>query len=295
MQLSVALNIVCIATFRRSQFGQILEETVLCTTNEIQTKLKTYTAKIKTGIVSLDELKDTSGISIQSKINQTKGFYVSLDRNILLEEPKLKSNIENKCTPRLMGGLCSYCLMYGLISLFLIAFMDDIPLLKVVYNYYAIFSVIPILLFVSIKIWIDRFLFSKIEGCKDDTQKIVHKKNRKNKIDFLRVRNLFLSSIGLLIVSLVAIFINELFVRRGIIWIGITDNDRLICKFISSIIPYTSFVIYIVVIYLFQKRRKKYITEFCNPIERTLEQCTKEKEEYDIYCKLIGSVDIIIR
>jgi len=253
-QLSIALNIVCIAVYNKANFFvEIIEETVLCTKTDINNEKRDAENKIiknRGYIGGLDDSRKKEGAvgKMLSSCDTVQQIYS--EENI----KNLWREIESKCKPHCLPGLFAYCTMYGMIFMLFLLFLEC-SWVQSALRYFVPLSVLPIILFVVVKAYIDRVLYCEIEKKENpDEPKRKKKIKRKKLIKFLYVINAFWVISAVLVVSLLLPLLEKKFVIFYI-------SDKFVLL-LATFIAYFSFLIYTVVYYLYSQRRKTKINEF---------------------------------
>lgn len=252
-QLSIALNIVCVAVYNKANFFiEIIEETVLCTKTDIDNEKKDAQNKIIKNhgyIGGLDDNRKNEGI-VEKMLNSCDTVeQIYSDENV----KSLWQEIESKCKPHCLPGLFAYCTMYGMIFMLFLLFLEC-SWVQSALRYFVLLSVLPIFIFVLAKAYIDRVLYPEIEKIKNhDESKRKKKIKRKRLIKSLYVINAFKVISVVLGVSLLLPLLEEQFLKSYV------SNELVLL--LASFIAYFSFLIYIVVYYLYSQRRKTKINE----------------------------------
>ncbi|GAB6120994.1 hypothetical protein [Dysgonomonas termitidis] len=274
-QLSIALNIVCIAVYNKANFFiEIIEETVLCTKTDIDNEIKDAENKIIKNhcyIEGLDDSRKNESI-VEEMLNSCDTVQqIYSNENI----KNLWQEIESKCKPHCLPGLFAYCTMYAMIFMLFLLFLEC-PWVQSALRYFVLLSVLPIIIFVAIKAYIDRVLYCEIEKIKNhDESKRDKKIKRKQLIKSLYVINAFCAISAILVVSLLLPLLEEKFVIFYV-------SDKFVLL-LATFIAYFSFVIYIVVYYLYSQRRKTKINEF---FEEGRNKITEMETDYNAMVRI---------
>lgn len=286
IQLSIGLNIACIAAFKMNQFGLIVESTVLQTTKKVEDRIDRYTAQIETSKVSLEVLTvDNNDDIILRRVTDLQTTHISLTDLMKNGKDDLFLKLEEKCTPKYMGVLCTYCLTIGTLSLFLILASLNYSFARSIFYTFTLLSILPLLYFTLIKICVDNIFYTKLNNPNvEDNKKTSFycAKILKSLISFLRVKCAFYTGCTILLISIIISFIKILFVRTGLF----LDQFLQIVEYIGAALPFSSFLIYFFVSSRYNKRRKKEIDLFFKPIEAGITTCNNTKSELDIYTKV---------
>jgi hypothetical protein len=286
LQLAVALNIVCIAaSFKNAQFGNILEGTILKTKIKIHERIEKILLFIVTGANSLEKLKNlTSDQRLVRRIDRITSEYDHIRIDLDNAAEKLNIAVDEECTPLHIAGLCSFWTLWGIVSLFFIVFSEILP--DSIFSIYVYLSVLYLILFISIKTYLNRWLFNRIKNSDSEKKEILEKKMR-NIGKLLGVKSAAFILLGVIILAVIIHFA----IARTTFF---ASNLYLInmAQYISPMLPFSSFFVYIVVTYFYNNRRLRYINDFFIPIESKITGFQKSTNEIDIFIKVDSQLKI---
>ncbi|GHT00987.1 hypothetical protein AGMMS49525_00580 [Bacteroidia bacterium] len=77
-----------------------------------------------------------------------------------------------------------------------------------------------------------------------------------------------------------------MFVSNEIIYFKINNFSTNFIECISAFLPFSPFVIYLIITYRYNCRRHQYINKYCEPKEREIKVCIEKKQKLDTYLEI---------
>jgi len=281
-QLAVALNLACVAAFKSSKFGTVIEDLVLPTSNNIANKSEKLNSSVFLDKKSLEEINKNAGSDYKDATNEFINRLNAFESRIVVTKSNIEKHIIDKCTPKFMSGICTYLGVISLIYLFINIYNFNPSF----YTIFTLFTLIGIIFFFIGKIYYKYILLSKIDKLSDTSNKSnveIEKQNKK--LDHKKtLSNTLFKLLGVkysFIFAFVTLCLSELtdkYLKDLVYCFSNIDIDFVYRIFINNsfYIPYFSFVTYFVVILVHNSKRNNYIEKEFNKLE--LESASNHSE-----------------
>ena len=167
LQLSVGLNIACIAGYKASTFGKIIETFFTRTNTVIKERVAAIQQKISISQTCYNTEKLGKNESLSALDNELVRTYhcagFTIDQNNL---SKLRNAIDRNCSPKCMSGIATFSTLYAIIQMFLI--LLDQTNLETTQIFYinALICCIPTIIFILTKAFYIHPLYALIKEAK---------------------------------------------------------------------------------------------------------------------------------
>ena len=180
LQLSVGLNIACIAMYKTTAFGQIIETHFTRTSSLINERVDAIRQKMLIGQTSLETTKNKSNNNeVIAMANEMLRIYHSVETAIAPERiSQLNNEIDRDYTPKCMSGIATFCTLYAIFQLIIILVDQVGPKTDSVFLIYALICCIPIVVFILAKMLYMHPLYARMRETK-----ISYKELRKRYIE----------------------------------------------------------------------------------------------------------------
>lgn len=180
LQLSVGLNIACIAMYKTTAFGQIIETHFTRTSSLINERVDAIRQKMLIGQTSLETTKNISNNNeVIAMANEMLRIYHSVETAIAPERiSQLNNEIDRDYTPKCMSGIATFCTLYAIFQLIIILVNQVGPKTDSVFLVYALICCIPIVVFILAKMLYMHPLYARMRETK-----ISYKELRKRYIE----------------------------------------------------------------------------------------------------------------
>lgn len=180
LQLSVGLNIACIAVYKANVFGQIIETYFTQTADLIRERADTIRKRMSIGQTSLETTnKYNGGRDITPRANDLLRIYNHVSYVISEENiEQLNDDIDRDYTPKCMSGIATFSTLYAILQLIVIL-LNKIGLeTDSIFMVFSLVSCVPTIIFILTKLFYMHSLYAKIRELK-----ITYKDLRKSYIE----------------------------------------------------------------------------------------------------------------
>lgn len=168
LQLSVGLNIACIAVYKANVFGQIIETFFTQTTDLISERVNAISKRMSIGQTSLETAKKNGiGKDITPRANDMLRIYNHVNCVISGDNIKqLNDDIDRDYTPKCMSGIATFSTLYAILQLIVIL-LDKIGLeTDSTFMFFSLVSCVPTIIFILTKLFYMHPLYAKIRELK---------------------------------------------------------------------------------------------------------------------------------
>ncbi len=167
LQLSVGLNIACIAVYKANVFGQIIETFFTKTKVIIDKRVSEVRRKISIGKTSLETKMSDSDDSFTTIGNEMLRIYNHVD-SIISDDKinQLNNDIDRDYTPKCMSGIAAFSTLYALLQLVIILFNQINKNIENLFIIYSLICCIPTIIFIITKVFYMHPLYAKTRELK---------------------------------------------------------------------------------------------------------------------------------
>ena len=294
IHLSVALNLACVAIYKTAPVYDIIESYFLSSQSLLQKEIdefnsRMYIIRSNTGLLSKKSRKkknsNLENVYVESvkSIDSVEEKILTLENLINTSTEKINNFIKDRCTPTYMAAICTFLGITSIEYLFLIFYKSDSALFCIFTCLVFLGVIVFIISKVLFKILIpDAIIFiesKRIAFFKTPSVNKLHilliynnllnllNRLRNRRYKMLSIKHSFFEAIKLLIFSFIILLIYNHFE------LNIFSQHSFITGFIfklSAFIPYSSFFIYLVVIFLQNRNGEKYINSEFKQIKESL-------------------------
>lgn len=168
LQLSVGLNIACIAVYKANVFGQIIETFFTQTTDLIRERVDTISKRMSIGQTSLETAKKSSGGNdITPMANDLLRIYNHVGHVISEDNIKqLNDDIDRDYTPKCMSGIATFSTLYAILQLVIILLNKIGFETDSIFIVFSLVSCVPTIIFILTKLLYMHPLYAKIRELK---------------------------------------------------------------------------------------------------------------------------------
>lgn len=187
IQLATGFNIAGITAYHLTAFKNIIES-AYPTQALIDKRKESIVGQFKVVEKTLEEYPNVNvnTNATYSLLKQTKDKIEDLLNNKI--DNNLKSEINEKCHPKYMTGICAMCAILGFFIMSLFAIEKDYPnFYNSAFHVCIILFFIGVVIFGAIKMHIMMYLFHKIGHLKKDPKDIIREKHQQS----LQVRHIY--------------------------------------------------------------------------------------------------------